>query len=188
MSCLGYAPGRTILFSQNEQRRNTGLLWIPSEGDLDPVRLLRACGASVIRSVRHVSGRSETSWTTIGALVAFISLWQGFGYALGGKSFTHSRGWMPLLAYERNLHVHGIIMLLLGFAVAVQLRGPFSTSMLWTLRALRTYCLIVAACWFGSWITYGVSWGAPGWWVLLAALTVWLSWFAPPVVASRAIH
>jgi hypothetical protein len=142
---------------------------------------------ALVRVVAHDTRRPEVAWKVMGGLVALISLWQGFGYALGGDGYTTSPGWQPLLTIVQSLRVHGLIMLALGFALAVQLRGSYDQLMLWTLRLLRTYSLIVAACWFGSWLTYGPTWGAPGWWLLLAALTTWLTWF-PPVAAHRASH
>ena len=136
-----------------------------------------------------VAKEQHASWRTIGLLVAGISLWQGFGFGLKGEAFTSSRGWAPLvslLSWAGGLHAHGAIMVVLGFALAVQLRGPYDRLMKWTLRLLRTYCLVVAFCWFGSWTTpAGVSWGAPGWWLLLAALTTWMTWFAPALVVHH---
>lgn len=139
--------------------------------------------AGVIRAAAqaaHINRRPEQAWRAMAAIVAFVSLWQGFGYAIGGRGFTQSDGWKPLLAVVGSMHTHGVIMLLLGFGLAVQISGGYTVHLLWTLRLLRTYSLIVSACWFGSWIHYGITWGAPGWWLALAALSTWLAWFPPP--------
>jgi hypothetical protein len=126
-----------------------------------------------------------SAWTVIGMFVSAVSLWQGFGYALGGTRVTTSDGWgvltnRYLLGSIGGLRAHGVIMMALGFALAVELRGPFDCVMLWVLRLLRTYSLFVAGTWIGSWWLYGLSWSPPGWWFLLAALTVWMTYFAPP--------
>lgn len=118
----------------------------------------------------------------MGLLLSGLALWQGFGYLIGGRDFTISRGWMPLdrlLYWCGGLHAHGAIMAALGLALALQLRGPYDRAMLWTLRLFRTYCLVVACTWLGSWTLYGISWAPPAWWVLLALIATWMTWYAP---------
>jgi hypothetical protein len=112
--------------------------------------------------VQVARGRPEQAWRVIGGLVAGVSLWQGFGYAVKGDAFTTSGGWgtvATLLRPVGGLHAHGAVMVALGFTLAIELRGPYDTVMMWTLRLLRTYCLVVACCWFasegwGQWMTY----------------------------------
>lgn len=126
--------------------------------------------------------RWDTAWTAIGVLVAAVAIWQGSGYAVGGAHVTQSSGWTVLTrALPGGMHTHGAIMVFLGAWLLLQLRGEYTIWTVWCLRVLRTYCILVAVSWFASWLQYGISWGAPGWWVLLAGLTVWMTFFSPGV-------
>lgn len=124
--------------------------------------------------------RLDNAWVIIGALVAGLSLWLGAGYAVQGGGATQAPGWQVLTnVLPGKLHTHGVIMFVLGLALAVQLHAEYSRVTLWVLRLLRTYSMAVAVSFVCSWPLYGMSWGAPAWWLLLALLTVWLSTFAP---------
>lgn len=131
-------------------------------------------------TLRDPERRLDSAWTFIGVCVSGLCLWLGVGYAVGGNGLKAVEGWRVLLRFEGgNLRVHGVIMFALGFALAVQLRADYTRTTAWVLRLLRTYCFIVAACWVTSWAEYGVTWGAPAWWLLLAALTAYLTRYAP---------
>lgn len=113
-------------------------------------------------------------------LAAFL-LYQGAGYLIAGdRALGGSPGWNVLLTVlPGRARTHGAILFALGLGLAVESRAPFDTMMRLELYALRAYSMMVAGCWLGSWWVYGVAWSAPGWWLGLAALTIWLSVYAP---------
>lgn len=156
----------------------TATLKITSRDDLQPGHV-KVVTARLGAARQHIE-QSVLAWLVIGALVSLISLWQGFGYAVGGAAATQNNGWLVLTRLlPGGIRTHGLIMAMLGFALLLDLRGVYTRRTRFILRLLRTYCLIVAVCWVGSWVEFGISWGAPGWWLLLSALTVWMTYFAP---------
>lgn len=127
------------------------------------------------------SRRATIAWHSICLGVAGLLLYQGAGYLVaGGAASVHAPGWRLLAGMlPGGLHTHGGILFALGLGLAIETRAPYDWLMRGVLWTLRFYSLIVAGCWVCSWWIYGMSWSAPGWWVFLAGLSVWLSAFAP---------
>lgn len=121
----------------------------------------------------------QSAWTSIGAMVGGISIWLGSGYAVAGKGATQAPAGWYYISHTWGLRTHGVIMVILGAWLLLQLGHDYTRPTIWVIRIMRTYSIIVALCWFASWFRFGVSWSAPAWWVLLAGLTVWMTYYAP---------
>lgn len=141
------------------------------------VAAMRRTVGRTVRNEKHI----DQAWTFLAVVVSALLLYLGAGYAINGSAVTSNTGGWRVLdsVLPGGVRTHGVILAVLGFALAVEIHDSYTRITLWTLRALRTYCMFVAACWLGSWFTNGISWGGPGWWIFLAAITVWLSRFAP---------
>lgn len=142
----------------------------------------REITSAVTRILWRATAVPAGAWLSIAYPVIAMSLWLGGGYAIAGDRVSVDRTWDHVLPFGKTgVQAHGWIMVGLALALlwCAASYEQHHTVRLWVLRAFRTYCLVIAALWVASWVSYGFTWGPPAWWTLLASLTTWLSRFTP---------
>lgn len=116
-----------------------------------------------------------TAWAISG-----LTLWIGAGYALaGGRAISSST--LSLLAnmLPGGLHVHGLILCILGLTLASAL-PEFRVRTRVALIGILFYALLTAILVAANFMFVPISWAAPAWYLFLACLAGALVVLAPP--------
>lgn len=132
----------------------------------------------VIRLRDAPTRRMFLIWRAFVWLVAAFDAVYSTGYVALGNRATQSATLVEVATVERNLHVHGLIMLLISGLLVYGLSN-YRYVMPVALGLSFAYPCWVALLIFGGWTRVGVSWGAPWWYLFLAGVSFVLIIFAP---------
>lgn len=136
-------------------------------------------GRLVIRVAADPLIRYRALWNLVAFAVATVYLVIGAGYAIDGHGLVQSPALNLVQSVEQSLHVHGVILMVLAAFLLYGLPDYRPMTRV-GLGLVLFYSLWVSALIFGGWRLYGVSWGAPWWYLLTAVLSAGLLVLAPP--------
>lgn len=124
--------------------------------------------------------RFKLLWYLVAWSCATIFLIIGVGYAGGGHSAIQSKSLNVVAILEGNLHIHGGIMVCIA-AYLIYGLSDYRRVTRYGLIIFLFYSMWTAIQIFIGWGFYGVSWGAPWWYLLTSFLSGALLVLAPPL-------
>lgn len=124
--------------------------------------------------------RFKILWYAFAWACALIFLVIGVGYAGAGHGAIQSKALNTVAVMERNLYVHGIIMMCVATFLIYGL-NDYRKVTRWALTLYMFYSIWTALMIFIGWCFYGVSWGAPWWYIFTSVLSGTLLVLAPPL-------
>lgn len=134
----------------------------------------------VIQFANEPAKRFKILWYAVAWCLAGVYFGIGAGYASGGKGVIQSKALNVAAALEGNLHVHGFVMM--GVAVLLTYGlSDYRRITKWALAIYFFYSFWTLAMILIGWVFYGISWGAPWWYLLTSALSAILITVAPPL-------
>lgn len=137
----------------------------------------------VIRAANEPAKRFRLLWYFVGWCIAGIYLIVGGGYLAAGKGATNSSALLEVVRVERNYHIHGALMVLIG-ALLIYGLSDYRRATRRALFAVFLYSLWVAILIIGGWHQAGVTWAGPFWYLFVAVLSGGLIVLAPPLNPS----
>lgn len=134
----------------------------------------------VITFANEPAKRFKILWYAVAWSLAGVYFGIGAGYASGGSVVIQSRALNVAALLEGNLHVHGFIMM--GVAVLLTYGlNDYRRITKWGLVLYFFYSMWTLSMILIGWVFYGVSWGAPWWYLLTSVLSGTLLALAPPL-------
>lgn len=134
----------------------------------------------VIKVANEPAQRFKLLWYAVAWSLAGVYFFIGAGYAGAGSGVIQSRALNVATLLEGNLHIHGFIMMGVGVFLTYGL-NDYRRLTKWALVTYFFYSFWTLLMILIGWFFYGVSWGAPWWYLLTASLACILLLLAPPL-------
>jgi hypothetical protein len=136
----------------------------------------------VIRVANEPARRFKILWYSVAWAIAAIFMVIGAGYLVVGDAAESGSALSYVRSVEHDLRIHGILMMAFS-AFLIYGLNDYRRVTRWALFAVFLYALWVAILIFGSFALHA-SWGAPWWYLFVAALSCVLIILAPPLGTS----
>lgn len=125
--------------------------------------------------------RLQLQTKLISLVMAITYLMIGAGYAFAGsKALGNPHAYVLLLNIERNLRVHGVILMVLGAGVLYTSANYRLASRI-ALVLMGFYSLVTALLVAGGWLLGQPGWPAPWWYLAIACVCLILVRVSPLV-------
>lgn len=141
---------------------------------------IRTAVNRVVKIANEPATRFKILWYSVAWALAGVYFFIGAGYAGAGKGVIQSRALNAAALLEGNLHVHGFIMMGVGVFLTYGL-NDYRRITRWAMIVYLFYSMWTLIMILIGWVFYGISWGAPWWYLLTSVLSVTLLVLAPPL-------
>lgn len=145
-------------------------------GSIQPRKIVN----KIIKAANEPAQRFKLLWYGVAWALAGVYFFIGVGYAGAGSGVIQSKALNVAALMEGNLHVHGFIMI--GVAVLLTYGlSDYRRVTRWALLLYMFYSTWTLTMILIGWAFYGITWGAPWWYLLTSFLSGYLVSLAPPL-------